>query len=563
MGKDWTGNKNSVFKTLGASNHTDKERQSEDFYATSPDAIDRLLDVIDIPFYVYEPCCGAGHLSKRLEDLGHPTYSTDLVYRGYGEGGIDFLKLRGMPFDEDCCILTNPPYKCYDADTECFTKRGWLRYDQLNTSDEILSLNPKNQMLEWSQINSIIIRDIDKNEKMFHFHKRHLDIMVTNGHRMFCFDKANDILATKCNDLVKSEDIRSIHYIPRKGYKWVGVDVDYFVLPAINGTSYAQPTFKDEIKIPMNDWLDFFGLWLADGYCRHTLNSQGNKRKTVGIKQMSANGNRIRKALDKLPFVYKESRDTYNRGNECINFEINNEQLWCYLVQFGKSHEKYIPRQIKELPQTKLRVLLNSYMDGDGSKIDNGFIYRSVSRGLIEDIQEILLKLGYMSHIVSTSYTTQKGETRTLYSIHAAYESLYNKIFFPSNKNEQCETYYQGKVWCVNLKKNGVFFLRRNGCEFFCGNCATDIIEHAIEIAPYDDMPIFMLLKTTALEGKGRWERLYSKGYLHAVFQFRERLLCAKNGDFEGMMRGGGSAVSYMWALFSRSKCDAPKIYWI
>lgn len=25
--KDWTGNKNSVFKTLGASNHTDKERQ--------------------------------------------------------------------------------------------------------------------------------------------------------------------------------------------------------------------------------------------------------------------------------------------------------------------------------------------------------------------------------------------------------------------------------------------------------------------------------------------------------------------------------------------------------
>ena len=25
--KDWTGNKNSVYKTLGASNHTDKERQ--------------------------------------------------------------------------------------------------------------------------------------------------------------------------------------------------------------------------------------------------------------------------------------------------------------------------------------------------------------------------------------------------------------------------------------------------------------------------------------------------------------------------------------------------------
>ena len=34
--KDWSGNQNSIFKTLGASNHTDKERQTEDYYATDP-----------------------------------------------------------------------------------------------------------------------------------------------------------------------------------------------------------------------------------------------------------------------------------------------------------------------------------------------------------------------------------------------------------------------------------------------------------------------------------------------------------------------------------------------
>jgi hypothetical protein len=31
--KDWTGNKNSIYKTLGASNHTEKEREENDFYA--------------------------------------------------------------------------------------------------------------------------------------------------------------------------------------------------------------------------------------------------------------------------------------------------------------------------------------------------------------------------------------------------------------------------------------------------------------------------------------------------------------------------------------------------
>lgn len=42
---DWVGNRNSVYKTLGASNHTDKEREKDDYYATDPLAIDKLLTV--------------------------------------------------------------------------------------------------------------------------------------------------------------------------------------------------------------------------------------------------------------------------------------------------------------------------------------------------------------------------------------------------------------------------------------------------------------------------------------------------------------------------------------
>lgn len=202
--KDWTGGQQSIWKTIGASNHTDKERQNEDYYATSEIAIDRLLSAYDIPHNVYEPCCGAGDLSKRLEHFGREVVSTDLVDRGYGQGGVDFFNVKTMPFDKDCCILTNPPYK-------------------------------------------------------FHL----------------------------------------------------------------------------------------------------------------------------------------------------------------------------------------------------------------------------------------------------------------------------------------------------------------EVIEHALEIAVDDEMPVIMLLKTTALEGRKRWERLYSKGYLHAIYQFRERLLCAKNGDFEGMIKGGGSAVSYAFYLFMRKRCDAPKICWV
>jgi hypothetical protein len=131
--KDWTGNSNSVWKTLGASNHTDKERQSEDYYATDSSAIDKLLSTgIKLSNRLLEPACGEGHLSKRLEGFGYSVLSTDLIDRGYGSGGVDFLKDYNEANKWDGDIITNPPYKCYDLDTEVYTKRGWLKYTEKN-----------------------------------------------------------------------------------------------------------------------------------------------------------------------------------------------------------------------------------------------------------------------------------------------------------------------------------------------------------------------------------------------------------------------------------------------
>lgn len=44
MKKDWTGNSKAIYTTLGASNHTNKEREVNDYYATEPKAIELLLE---------------------------------------------------------------------------------------------------------------------------------------------------------------------------------------------------------------------------------------------------------------------------------------------------------------------------------------------------------------------------------------------------------------------------------------------------------------------------------------------------------------------------------------
>ena len=114
MMKDWTGNKKSVFATLGASNHSKQERETMDYYATEPKAIDLLASKFDIPHRVWECACGGGSLSQRLKERGHEVISTDIIDRGYEgfNGECDFLSRLFHPkIEGDYAIVTNPPYK--------------------------------------------------------------------------------------------------------------------------------------------------------------------------------------------------------------------------------------------------------------------------------------------------------------------------------------------------------------------------------------------------------------------------------------------------------------------
>ena len=109
MAKDWVGGVAAVFKTLGASNHTDRDRQHEDYYATEPNATEWLCKLESFNGHrILEPSCGEGHISKVLKAHGYDVVSRDIIDRGYGDVA-DFLSIDNMEWDGD--IITNPPYK--------------------------------------------------------------------------------------------------------------------------------------------------------------------------------------------------------------------------------------------------------------------------------------------------------------------------------------------------------------------------------------------------------------------------------------------------------------------
>lgn len=115
----------SVFKCLGASNHTDHDRAEDDFYSTDPEGVARCLNWIknnnflskDFNDYTWhEPACGNLAIAKVVHDFGVDKSNikcSDIVKRSdddsYNIEIKDFFDLDKFE-DNDNIIITNPPY---------------------------------------------------------------------------------------------------------------------------------------------------------------------------------------------------------------------------------------------------------------------------------------------------------------------------------------------------------------------------------------------------------------------------------------------------------------------
>ena len=106
--KDWIGTSESVFKQMGASNHSPLKREYRDYYATDPVTIDALFKQEKFCEKIWEPACGEGHLSKRIASYGKRVRESDIEDRMNNEV-LDFLDMGNMEWNGD--IITNPPYR--------------------------------------------------------------------------------------------------------------------------------------------------------------------------------------------------------------------------------------------------------------------------------------------------------------------------------------------------------------------------------------------------------------------------------------------------------------------
>jgi len=362
------------------------------------------------------------------------------------EEAIIWVKVPSIPANSEIEIY------CYSDDTEILTEEGWMSLREVVENKKhikVATLNPEKDVVEYHYPTRYF--KLPYKGKLFRQKGRGIDICVTPNHRLWVRTKTKD----KKFRFIKAEDCpRYVEY--RRDFPYEGEEVEYFVLPSYENKytdrlGRERTIKRKEKKFRMDDFLAFFGVWLAEGSLRgknSIVISQNNPEKCEIIKSI----------IEKLGYKAYYYRKKTNTGI----FLIHDVQLNQWLRQFGKAGEKYIPKEFKQLSKRQLRILLEAMVLGDGSHYKNSqsFYYATTSKQLANEVYEVAIKAGYIA--------SQRRREDGCYIIEIS-ESQKTPCVNQGNDNREWIE-YNGYVYCIEVP-NHIIYVRRNGKACWCGNC--------------------------------------------------------------------------------------------
>lgn len=389
--------------------------------------------------------------------LGYPLnakYNYDLIVSSY------YFYTQAL-YVEDILetILKEVDGYCYSSDTEVLTENGWMLLKDIVDNKlkiKIATLNPEKDLVEYHYPTDYIKQMYSG--IMLHQEGKRIDFKVTPNHTVWAKQISSwtnyDYQFYKASELPQ-------HIIYRKDFPYKAEELEYFILPEYNhsfskidyrsGEECIYNINKPELKIKMDGWLRFFGIWIAEGWVNKDYES-GNY-SIVKISQSPTWKQEImNKWMEDCGFTY-----TYNE--KAKEFTINSVQLAQYLKQFGKSHDKFIPRELlNSLSKRQLEILLEALMLGDGKITQTTRSYCTVSKQLADDVQELALKCGYSPNLFFVD--------NVIFNITLATrkESMPNQ----GRDNRNLEL-YDDFVYCLTVP-NHLLYVRRNGKGCWCGN---------------------------------------------------------------------------------------------
>lgn len=317
---------------------------------------------------------------------------------------------------------------CVDTETEIFTKRGWLRYDEVRKGDIALTYNGDTDVMEWQPVIEVVrmpyIGDMISLEGDAH------SSLSTPNHRWFVRDAVSGPCVTRNSEFILGMSSNGSYRFPL----------------CANVDAPDNADFSDE-------WLELFGIFITDGHHnslhRIEICQSSSSRKTGNIE-------RIRYLIDKVGDEIVSERDLTREGYApCHYWNLRGAFTeWCKSVT---DQRKLVTDKswLYSLSQRQASKLLDGILLGDGytSKRSKTLYVGNIYKEMIDFYSEVVILTG-KSYGISTQdeHSKHKGYTLSIKRRRNAYCGLLRRQRVP----------YNGVVWCPRVD-NQSFLMRRNG----------------------------------------------------------------------------------------------------
>lgn len=412
---------------------------------------------------------------------------------------------------------------CYSDDTRTLTENGFKHYWEWQKGEKIAAVNPDTHELEYIEPTGLHIFDVEDRE-FHHYKTQQADVMVSANHKMYY------AWGRKENQNWKLEESEKIHHnriFFLKSIKWNGNnDVIEIVIPVIKYDDNANQEQQIEKHILMDVWLEFLGYYLSEGSVLAKMDEDHNYMIRISQKP-GEKADKILACLNKMPYKWNQ---TYSDKKDSITFYISDKSLAKFLQPLGNKYQKYIPKEIKNLPPEKLQILLDALILGDGHNRCNignstDLQYYSISERLRDDVAEIMLKCG--RSILLNTKMNHGYSKNIIYQVNSNLHIKSTRI--DRNKHLQTQK-YTGAMYCFSLPKHHLFITERNGKIGIHSN--TDDLQRATAIQQANLQKSKAIYPTMA-----KLERMLNKYLIWSDFYHDVKFQFVRSRDLDDEMK--------------------------
>jgi thymidylate synthase ThyX len=368
---------------------------------------------------------------------------------------------------------------CYDAATEVLTDDGWKRWPDVDGSETFATVNPDSGDLEYQRATEHFVGDYDGD--MYRVRSEQVDLLVTPNHRMWV--KAHDTQANKRGEEPYRVRLASEIFGKRVAYQktatWHGQESGNVEIPGTKRVWQARDADTETTRhyvgraFPLHEFARFLGHWLSEG----SLNGH----------QICIAQNRGDKQVEIAENIRAMGLPAYEVETGPGAVRTQNVALRDALACCGRrAHEKHIPHYVHGWGPAILRIFLEAYVDGDGSRRRDGnhsVIYTSSAK-MADELQVLAIKAGWSANVRRDDRTglervMPSGQrfknTRPCYIVSLVKTRVRPLVNHNGAKNDSWER-YSGKIYCVKVP-NGLLFVRRNGKPVVSGN-THELVRH-------------------------------------------------------------------------------------